>query len=187
MSKVTGPVIPGEMLDISFTMGFTDFASVRGEPEGGQAAAGNLPACQQEWIMKLGRLFCVLILVLCAASEGRAQSAAGREVSLVKELKLTEAQDRETRRIRTLYSNRILKLRSEIIGKSIQYRELLSDPAATEESIRAKGREIEAIDTQLIRERIDFEIEMRKILTPEQFHRWYSSMDQPPAKKKTVR
>jgi Spy/CpxP family protein refolding chaperone len=198
MSKVTGPVSPGEMLDISFTMGFTDFASVRRAPEGGQAAAGDPPACQQEWIMKLSSLFCVLILVLCAVSEGHAQGAgrdnrpdppgaAGREVSLVKELKLTEAQDRETRRIRTLYSNRILKLRSEIIGKSIQYRELLSDPAATEESIRAKGREIEAIDTQLIRERIDFEIEMRKILTPEQFHRWYSSMDQPPAKKKTVR
>jgi Spy/CpxP family protein refolding chaperone len=148
--------------------------------------------------MKLRGIFCVLILVLCSIPESHAQSAgrdnradsssaAGREVSLVKELKLTEAQDKEMRRIRTVYSNRILKLRSEIIGKSIQYRELLSDPAATEESIRAKGREIEAIDTQLIRERIDFEIEMRKILTPEQFKRWYSSMDQQPAKKKPIR
>ena len=148
--------------------------------------------------MKLRGIFCVLILVLCSVSEGHAQvagrdnrpdppGAAGREVSFVKELKLTEAQDKETRRIRSLYSNRILKLRSEIIGKSIQYRELLRDPSATEESIRAKGREIEAIDTQLIREKIDFEIEMRKILTPEQFQRWYSFIDQQPAKRKPVR
>ena len=148
--------------------------------------------------MKRSVIFSVLILLVCLVSEIQAQGVGrdnrpdsantpGREVSLVKELKLTEAQDKEMRRIRTVYSNRILKLRSEIIGKSIQYRDLLRDPAASEESIRAKGREIEAIDTQLIRERIDFEIEMRKILTPEQFQRWYSAMDQQPAKKKPLR
>jgi len=148
--------------------------------------------------MKRSGIFPVLILLVCLVSESQAQgvgrdnrsdsaNAPGREVSLVKELKLTEVQDKEMRRIRTVYSNRILKLRSEIIGKSIQYRDLLRDPAASEESIRAKGREIEAIDTQLIRERIDFEIEIRKILTPEQFQRWYSAMDQQPAKKKPIR
>lgn len=148
--------------------------------------------------MKRLGIFSVLILLTCLVSESHAQGAgrdnrldasngAGREVSLVKELKLTEAQDKEMRRIRTVYSNRILKLRSEIIGKSIQYRDLLRDPAATEESIRAKGREIEAVDTQLIRERIDFEIEMRRILNPEQFRRWSSAMDQQPAKKKPIR
>ena len=148
--------------------------------------------------MKRSGVFSVLILLVCLVSESQAQGVGrdsrpdpsntpGREVSLVKELKLTEAQDKEMRRIRTVYSNRILKLRSEIIGKSIQYRDLLRDPAASEENIRAKGREIEAIDTQLIRERIDFEIEMRKILTPEQFQRWYSAMDQQPAKKKPIR
>jgi len=152
----------------------------------------------EESIVKLRLIFPVLILLICLAPESQAQvagrdnrpdssNATGREVSLVKELKLTEAQDKEMKRIRTLYSNRILKLRSEIIGKSIQYRDLLRDPAASEESIRAKGKEIEAIDTQLIRERIEFEIEMRKILTPEQFRRWYSAVDQQPPTKKPVR
>jgi Spy/CpxP family protein refolding chaperone len=157
-----------------------------------------MPAIEREWVMKRSGVFSVLILLVCLVSESQAQGVGrdnrpdpsntpGREVSLVTALQLTEAQDKEMRRIRTVYSNRILKLRSEIIGKSIQYRDLLRDPASTEESIRAKGREIEAIDTQLIRERIDFEIEMRKILTPEQFQRWYSAMDQQPAKKKTIR
>jgi Spy/CpxP family protein refolding chaperone len=100
---------------------------------------------------------------------------------------MTEAQLKDAKRIRATYSNRILKLRSEIIGKSIEYRNLLRDPAASEEAIRAKGKEIESIDTQLIRERIDFEIEMRRILTPEQFQRWYTAMDQQPAAKKPIR
>jgi Spy/CpxP family protein refolding chaperone len=100
---------------------------------------------------------------------------------------MTEAQLKETKRVRATYSNRILKIRSEIIGKSIEYRQLLRDPAASEEAIRAKGKEIEAIDIQLIRERVDFEIEMRKILTAEQFQRWYTAMDQQPAAKKPIR
>ena len=55
------------------------------------------------------------------------------------------------------------------------------------EAIRAKGKEIEAIDAQLIREKIDFQIEMRKVLTPEQLQRWYVVMDQQPATKKPIR
>ncbi|HTZ41438.1 MAG TPA: hypothetical protein VMB77_14890 [Syntrophales bacterium] len=148
--------------------------------------------------MKLAVIASISILVLCLASEGQAQSVGrdtrsdpsvlpNRDVSVVKELNMTEAQLKEAKRIRTTYSNRILKLRSDIIGKSIEYRNLLRDPAASEEAIRTKGKEIEAIDTQLIRERIDFEIEMRKILTPDQFQRWYTAMDQQPAVKKPIR
>jgi Spy/CpxP family protein refolding chaperone len=157
-----------------------------------------MPESVQESVMKLAGIASVFFLMLCLVSEGQAQSVGrdaksdpslvpGREVSAVKELNMTEAQLKETRRIRAMYSNRILKLRSDIIGKSIEYRNLLRDPAASEEAIRAKGKEIEAIDTQLIRERIDFELEMRKILTPEQFLRWYTAMDQQPAAKKPIR
>jgi Spy/CpxP family protein refolding chaperone len=157
-----------------------------------------LPESVQESVMKLAGIASIFFLMFCLVSEGQAQGvgrdaksdpspAAGREVSAVKELNMTEAQLKDTKRIRATYSNRILKLRSEIIGKSIEYRNLLRDPAASEETIRAKGKEIEAIDTQLIRERIDFEIEMRRILTPEQFQRWYTAMDQQPAAKKPIR
>ena len=148
--------------------------------------------------MKLAVIASISMLALCLVSEGQAQSVgrdtrsdpsilSNRDVSVVKELNMTEAQLKEAKRIRTTYSNRILKLRSDIIGKSIEYRNLLRDPAASEEAIRTKGKEIEAIDTQLIRERIDFEIEMRKILTPDQFQRWYTAMDQQPAVKKPIR
>jgi Spy/CpxP family protein refolding chaperone len=148
--------------------------------------------------VKLKDIAAILFLIFCVVSEGQAQGVgrdtksdsslpSGREVSAVKELNMTEAQLKETKRVRATYSNRILKIRSEIIGKSIEYRQLLRDPAASEEAIRAKGKEIEAIDIQLIRERVDFEIEMRKILTAEQFQRWYTAMDQQPAAKKPIR
>jgi Spy/CpxP family protein refolding chaperone len=148
--------------------------------------------------MKLTGIASILFLIFCLVAEGQAQGVgrdtkpdaplpSGREVSIIKELNLTESQVKETRRLGAAYSNRTLKLRSEIIGKTIEYRNLLHDPSASEEAIRAKGKEIEAIDTQLIREKIEFQIEMRKILSPEQLHRWSSVMDQQPAAKKPIR
>ena len=148
--------------------------------------------------MKLTGIISLLFLFACLVSEGHAQGVgrngrpdssllSGREVSLVKELNMTESQVKEARRVRATYSNRILKLRSDFIGKQIEFRNLVRDPSTSEESIRSKGREIEAIDIQLLREAIDYDIEMRKILTPEQLQRWYTVMDQQPATKKPLR
>ncbi len=108
---------------------------------------------------------------------------ASREVSLIKELNMTDAQVKETRRIRAVYSNRILKLKSDIIGKHIEFRHLLRDPATSEDVLRSKGKEIEAIDAQLIREMTEMEIDLRKVLTPEQLQR-LATMDQQQSVKK---
>ena len=148
--------------------------------------------------MKLTGIVPLFFLLVCLVSEGHAQGVgrngradssllSGKEVSLVKELNMTESQVKEARRVRATYSNRILKLRSDFIGKQLEFRNLVRDPSSSEESIRSKGREIEAIDIQLLREAIDYEIEMRKILTPEQLQRWYTVMDQQPATKKPLR
>jgi hypothetical protein len=155
-------------------------------------------ASEQEIFMKLTGIISLFFLLVCLVPEGHAQGIgrngrsdspllSGKEVSLVKELNMTESQVKEARRVRAAYSNRILKLRSDIIGKQIEFRNLVRDPSASEETIRSKGKEIEAIDIQLLREAIDYEIEMRKILTPEQLQRWYTLMDQQPATKKPIR
>jgi len=166
--------------------------------EGAEVRQGIPAVSEQEMFMKLTGVVPLLFLLVCLVSEGHAQGVgrngrqdpslpSGREVSIIKELKLSESQVRETKRIGAAYSNRTLKLRSEIIGKSLEFRNLLHDPSASEEAIRAEGKEIEAIDSQLIREKIEFQIEMRKILTPEQLQRWYTVMDQQPAAKKPIR
>jgi len=179
-------------------MGFTKSRAVHGWQRGRKAAAVILPVHGLEFSMKLTKIVTFLFLLVCLVSEAHAQGGgrngrpdpslpSGREVAIIKDLNLTELQVKETRRLGAAYSNRTLKLRSEIIGKSIELRNLLHDPSASEETIRAKGKEIEVIDAQLIREKIEFQIEMRKILTPEQLQRWYMVMDQQPATKKPIR
>ena len=131
-----------------------------------------------------------LVILLCflmtagyaavAGAQGRGQESAtisGRMEMPLYELKLTAEQMKQARAIQANYTKKILKSRSDIIAKRIEFRSLLRDPSATEEAIRAKGREIETMDTQLIRDMIEFELEMRKILTPEQVQLWCNYMD----------
>jgi Spy/CpxP family protein refolding chaperone len=127
--------------------------------------------------------FCLLLLALAAGPVGaqaqgqEQQAVSGRVEISLKALKLTDEQMKAAREIKASYTKRLLKLRGDIIAKRIEFRDLLRDPSATEDMIRAKGKEIEAMDVQLVREMIEFEIEMRKILTPEQVHLWCNYMD----------
>lgn len=133
--------------------------------------------------MSFIQAFCLLLLALAAGPVGvqaqgqEKQAVSGRVEISLKALKLTDEQMKAAREIKANYTKRLLKLRGDIIAKRIEFRDLLRDPSATEDMIRAKGKEIEAMDVQLVREMIEFEIEMRKILTPEQVQLWCNYMD----------
>jgi Spy/CpxP family protein refolding chaperone len=133
--------------------------------------------------MSLIQAFCLLLLALAAGpisaqAQGQDMPAMpGRMEMSLKELRLTDNQMKAARQIKADYTKRLLKLRSDIIAKRIEFRNLIRDPSASEEMLRAKGKEIEVMDVQLLREMIDFEIEMRKILTPEQIQLWCNYMD----------
>jgi len=133
--------------------------------------------------MSLIQAFCLLLLALVAGpisaqAQGQDSPAmSGRMEMSLKELRLTDNQMKAARQIKADYTKRLLKLRSDIIAKRIEFRNLIRDPSASEEMLRAKGKEIEVMDVQLLREMIDFEIEMRKILTPEQIQLWCNYMD----------
>jgi len=134
-------------------------------------------------LMSLIQAFCLFLLLfsvdpVCAQAQGQdSQVMSGRAEMSLNALKLTNEQMKAARQIKANYTKRLLTLRSDIIAKRIEFRNLIRDPSATEEVIRAKGKEIEAMDVQLVREMIDFEIEMRKILTPEQVQLWCNYMD----------
>ncbi|MCX5834609.1 MAG: periplasmic heavy metal sensor [Deltaproteobacteria bacterium] len=135
------------------------------------------------------QVFCLLVLALAAgpisaqAQRQASPAMSGRMEMSLKELKLTDDQMKAARQIKANYAKRLLKVRSDIIAKRIEFRNLIRDPSASEEMLRAKGKEIEAMDVQLIREMIDFEIEMRKLLTPEQIQLWCNYMDPSSVKK----
>lgn len=103
----------------------------------------------------------------------------------ISDLNLSEDQTNSIRRIKNAYVNRMVQRKTELAGKQIEFRQLISDPNATEESIRAKGREVELVNNQIIRDMISYEVEIRRVLTPEQLRKWCQSQE--PGGKKAVK
>ena len=94
-------------------------------------------------------------------------------------MNLSEEQQAAIKRIKANYLNKVIHLRSELAAKQLEFKNLIGDPTATEEAIRTRGREIEAVNGQIMREMVSFEIEVRRVLTPEQLRTWCKNMDSP--------
>jgi Spy/CpxP family protein refolding chaperone len=110
------------------------------------------------------------------------QLANGKDMAF-RELNLSEDQQAAIKRIKANYLNKIVHLRTELAAKQVEFKSLIGDPTAVEEAIRTRGREIEAINGQIMREMISFELEVRRILTPEQLRTWCRNMDSTDQKK----
>jgi len=135
----------------------------------------------------------LILVILCFISPPRL-SAQGRDRSLVngkdaalRALNLSEEQRNTINRIRASYMKKILQLKSDAVGKQHEFRELIGDPSASEETIRGKGREIEAINGQIMREAIEYELSVRKILTHEQIRMWSTMDSSPPIRRSSGR
>ncbi len=101
----------------------------------------------------------------------------GRESMNLQDLNLNDDQISAIRRIKNSYVNRMVQMKTELAGKQIEFKHLVSDPLSSEESIRAKGHEIEYLNSLIIREMINHEVVIRRILTPEQLRMWCNSLE----------
>lgn len=120
-------------------------------------------------------------------AQGRDRSTLnGREAAL-RNLNLSDEQNNAIRRIKAAYMKKILQLKSDAVGKQHEFKELIGDPATSEETIRGKGREIEAINSQIMREAIEYELSVRRILTPEQVRIWSRIDSSPPIRRSSGR
>jgi len=137
--------------------------------------------------MKKVLLAIACILIVVCSEWAQAQSPRGntkfdnptlgsRELNL-QDLNLSDEQTSSIRRIKNAYVNRMVQKKTELAGKQIEFKQLVSDPNANEDAIRAKGREIESINGQIIRDMISYEVEIRRVLTPEQLRLWCRSLD----------
>jgi len=95
---------------------------------------------------------------------------------------LTEKQNETIDEISTSYSNKILQLRSELIVKQIELKGLLRNPETSEKKIRAMAREIRILNNQRQKMMINYQLEIRKILTPGQIRSW-CTLENPPVKR----
>jgi len=95
---------------------------------------------------------------------------------------LTEKQNETIGEISTSYSNKILQLRSELIAKQIELKSLLRNPETSEKKIRAMASEIRILNDQRQEMMVNYQLEIRKILTPEQIRSW-CTLENPPVKR----
>ena len=101
----------------------------------------------------------------------------------VQELSLTEDQQNVIKRVKANYLAKVVQLRSELAANQLEFKSMIGDPNINEEAIRVKGREIEAVNGQIVREMINYEIEVRRILTAEQIRAWNRDTGAPVQKK----
>jgi Spy/CpxP family protein refolding chaperone len=101
---------------------------------------------------------------------------------LPKDLNLTSKQTEQIKSIQRRYLEDIRGLRNDLLNKRYSLDLLLSDPTAKSAEIRAKQREVSALQNQIEEKLLDYQLKMREVLTPEQYRLWASRSRMPPGR-----
>ena len=97
------------------------------------------------------------------------QRGGGGKERVIKELNLTEVQQKQLEANRKAQSQERGKLRAAIGEKQKQLQEALKNPAVTKAAVEPLANEIKSLQAQLIDMRINGIFAVKEILTPEQF------------------
>ncbi len=121
----------------------------------------------------------ILCTLLWAVSLFAQDSGAGRNFwstgngcERLENLGLSKNQLEAVRKVEAIYREPIFRLRKAMMFKHIELRDILQDPQSSEEAIRSKAREIENLQKKVRQNMIDYQIAVRRILTPDQISRW---------------
>ncbi len=87
-------------------------------------------------------------------------------------MELSSGQAEAIEAIRSSYRKRILQLRSNLMVKKIEIENLLNDPEASEEKVLIKAGEIEDLNRAFDRVVLNYQLEIRRVLSPEQIKVW---------------
>jgi Spy/CpxP family protein refolding chaperone len=104
------------------------------------------------------------------------RSALIPECSTFERLDLSAEQREALKRIDENYKEQILQHRNSLMLKRIELRGLLRDPDAHQQVIQGKAREMGDVRETLQQKMIDYQIQIREILTSEQIRRWCTMM-----------
>jgi Spy/CpxP family protein refolding chaperone len=152
---------------------------------------GNQDAAARD-TMKISKIVTLVLIIfaiypMLLFAQGRDRMPGSERDAYLKNLNLTDEQYNAIKRMKAAHVKKILQLKSDVVAKHHEFRSLIGDPSVSEESIRSKGREIEAVNGQIMREMIDYELLVRKILTPEQIRLWSNVENAPPIRKSSGR
>jgi Spy/CpxP family protein refolding chaperone len=138
--------------------------------------------------MRIGLiLLCLVAVVGYHLTDGWAKEPMGKEPRerhppcwLPEDLQLTVEQIEIITSIQHRYLGEIRRLRGRLLNQRLNFRRLLSDPTSEAADIRARHREVLAVESQIQQKILDYQLEVREILTPEQFTFWVSRQYRPP-------
>ena len=99
----------------------------------------------------------------------------------VQKLGLTEKQKEIIGDIEKLYNDRIVEVQNELMGRRFELQALFRNPQAEERQIRAKAQEIADIRHKCAEMMLDYQLEIRAVLTIEQLRTWCASIEYCPA------
>jgi hypothetical protein len=95
-----------------------------------------------------------------------------RDCVPLSKMELSSGQAEAIEAIRSSYRRRILQLRSNLMVKRIEIRNLLNDPEASEEKMLIKAGEIEDLNRAFDRVVLNYQLEIRRVLSPHQIETW---------------
>lgn len=101
------------------------------------------------------------------------------QCSNLERLDLSLNQKEALNRIDESYRELVLKNRNQLMVKRLELQGLLRDPHADKDAIRGKAKEMGALREALQQEMIDYQIQVRGVLTPDQIRRWCTMMGEP--------
>jgi Spy/CpxP family protein refolding chaperone len=138
--------------------------------------------------MKKAPVFVGIILLLvsfaCAVSaqgrhpgSGMSSSCLPRGSISLERLDLTEEQRQAVRKIEKAYEDQINGLQGRLMSKRLELQSVFRDPEADEQTIRARAREVFDLQNECRHMAMDYLVEIRGVLTPEQLRRWGSPVD----------
>lgn len=99
---------------------------------------------------------------------GRGGFPGGKRALDLAPLNLTEEQKGKIQELRSRTSTRARELRRKLISGGQELRDMMFDPAASDDSIRAKGRELRKLHEQVEDIKLDDFLSIRSVLTAEQ-------------------
>jgi Spy/CpxP family protein refolding chaperone len=85
-----------------------------------------------------------------------------------KQLNLTDEQVARLQELRESYLGDTLAWRNELVINRFDLRELLHNPRADANQVLAKQREVSALESKIEERAVLYQLEMRKVLTPDQ-------------------
>jgi len=125
---------------------------------------------------RIGFCLCLFILlhgpVVGMAQELKLSLPISRSCLPLQEMKFSDEQERAVKKIAHVRTEKILHLRSQHMTKRLELKALLQNPQAGEDTIRSKNAETEVLQVKLQKELLDYQLEMRRILTPDQVRTW---------------